>query len=171
MPIVYNTNSYESLDTIKSLKGYIDIYLPDIKYFSDKYSIKYSGAPNYFKFAKEAIIEMVNQVGEAKFSEDGVMKKGVIIRHLMLPGLLFDSKKIIDFVYNTFSNTVYLSLMNQYTPYYLSSNFPEINRKVDKRCYESLINYALSIGIEKGFIQDENTQLESFIPNFDMSEI
>lgn len=171
IPIVYNTNSYENTETIKSLEGLIDIYLPDIKYFSDKYAVKYSNAPDYFGTAKNAVIEMFNQVGDIKIGTDGIMKKGVIIRHLMLPGLLFDSKKILDFVYNTFNNRVYLSLMNQYTPFYKSSDYKEIDRKISKKSYNALIEYALSIGIEKGFIQEDETQSESFIPDFDLTGI
>jgi len=171
IPIVYNTNSYENTDTIKSLRGLIDIYLPDIKYYSDKYAVKYSNAPNYFNTAKSAVIEMFNQVGDIELDPDGKMKKGVIIRHLMLPGLLFDSKKILDFVYSTFKNRVYLSLMNQYTPYYKSSDYKEIDRKLSRKSYDALIDYALSIGIEKGFIQEDETQSESFIPDFDLSGI
>jgi putative pyruvate formate lyase activating enzyme len=171
IPIVYNTNSYENIETIKSLEGLIDIYLPDIKYFSDKNSVKYSNAPDYFETAKNAVIEMFNQVGDIQMDTNGIMKKGVIIRHLMLPGLLFDSKKILDFVYNTFNNRVYLSLMNQYTPFYKSSDYKEIDRKISKKSYNALIEYALSIGIEKGFIQEDETQLESFIPDFDLTGI
>ncbi|MDV3428593.1 MAG: radical SAM protein [Bacillota bacterium] len=171
IPIVYNTNSYENTETIKSLRGLIDIYLPDIKYYSDKYAVKYSNAPNYFDTAKNAVFEMFNQVGDTELGPDGKMKKGVIIRHLMLPGLLFDSKKILDFVYNTFKNRVYLSLMNQYTPFYKSSDYKEIDRKISRKSYDALIDYALSIGIEKGFIQEDETQSESFIPDFDLSGI
>jgi len=171
IPIVYNTNSYENIETIKSLDGYIDIYLPDIKYYSDKYAVKYSNAPNYFETAKNSVIEMFNQVGDIELSSDGIMKKGVIVRHLMLPGLLFDSKKILDFVYNTFNNRAYLSLMNQYTPFYKSCDYKEIDRKISRKSYDALINYALSIGIEKGFIQEDETQSESFIPDFDLRGI
>lgn len=171
LPIVYNTNSYENIETIKSLEGFIDIYLPDIKYYSDKYAVKYSNAPGYFDTAGKAVIEMFNQVGDIELTSDGKMKRGVIVRHLMLPGLLFDSKKILDFVYNTFKNRVYLSLMNQYTPFYKSSEYKEIDRKISSKSYDALINYALSIGIEKGFIQEDETQSESFIPDFDLTGI
>ena len=98
LPVVYNSSGYESVETIRLLKGYVDIYMPDLKYFSDKYAIKYSSAPNYFNIAKEAIEEMFNQVGTPVFDESGIMKKGMIVRHLMLPGLLFDSKKIMDYL-------------------------------------------------------------------------
>jgi putative pyruvate formate lyase activating enzyme len=167
IPIVYNTNSYENIETIRSLKGLIDIYLPDLKYFKDEYAVKYSNAPNYFKKASSAIEEMFSQVGEAEFDKDGMMKKGMIARHLMLPGLLFDSKKIIDYLFNTFNDSIYLSLMNQYTPTYNVSKYPEINTPISQKHYEALIQYCLSLGITKAFIQGEGTVSESFIPEFD----
>jgi putative pyruvate formate lyase activating enzyme len=168
LPIVYNSSGYEALNTIKSLKGYIDIYLPDLKYFDDKYAIKYSNAANYFNTASKAIEEMYNQVGEATFDPEGIMKKGVIIRHLMLPGLLFDSKKIINYIYSTFGDKVYISLMNQYTPVNNLDMYPEINKPLNPKHYESLIAYCLSIGIKNAFIQEEGTVSESFIPEFDL---
>ncbi|KYH28661.1 radical SAM protein [Clostridium colicanis] len=171
IPIVYNTNSYETLKTIKALNGYVDIYLPDLKYYKDKYAIKYSNALNYFKIASKAIEAMVSQVGEPKFDHNGLMKRGVIIRHLMLPGLLFDSKKIIDYIYKTFKDSVYISIMNQYTPTHNVLNYPEINKPVNQKHYEALIEYCLSIGIKNAFIQEEGTASESFIPEFDLRGI
>ncbi|MFL0269157.1 radical SAM protein [Candidatus Clostridium radicumherbarum] len=168
LPIVYNSSGYENIETIKALKGYIDIYLPDFKYFDDKYSIKYSNAPNYFSIASKAIEEMYNQVGSASFDSEGMMKKGVIIRHLMLPGLLFDSKKIIDYIYNAFTDNVYISLMNQYTPVNNLEKYPEINKPLNPKHYESLIDYCLSLGIKNAFIQEEGTVSDSFIPEFDL---
>lgn len=167
IPIVYNSGGYENVETIKALKGYIDIYLPDLKYYSDKYAVKYSRAPGYFKAASEAIYEMVKQAGKPAFDENGMMRKGVIIRHLMLPGLLFDSKKIVDFIHSSFGDDVYLSLMNQYTPMNVADTYPELNRPVSSEHYDSLIDYCLRIGIVNGFIQEEGTVSESFIPDFD----
>ena len=166
LPIIYNSSGYENIETIKLLKGYIDVYLPDMKYFNSKYSMKYSKAKDYFLYAKEAIEEMVNQVGEVKFDKSGIIKKGVIIRHLMLPGLLFDSKKIIDYIHNTYGNKVYISIMNQYTPLEHVKIYPELNKPLNQKHYEALIDYALSIGVENGFIQEEGTDKESFIPLF-----
>lgn len=171
IPIVYNTNSYENVETIKSLKGYIDIYLPDLKYYNDKYAIKYSSAPNYFNQASKVIEEMFSQVGEAKFDDKGLMTKGLIVRHLMLPSLLFDSKKIIDYLYNTFGDSIYISIMNQYTPTHNASKYPEINKHLNPKHYESLINYCISLGIKNSFIQEQGTAKESFIPDFDLKEI
>ena len=166
LPIIYNSSGYEKVETIKLLKGYIDVYLPDLKYFNNKYSTKYSKAINYFQFAKEAIDEMVDQAGEVKFDENGIVQKGVIIRHLMLPGLLFDSKKIIDYIYNKYGNKVYISVMNQYTPLENVKDYPEINKRLNSKHYDAMIDYAVSIGVENGFIQEEGTDKESFIPLF-----
>lgn len=166
LPIIYNSSGYEKVETIKLLKGYIDVYLPDMKYFDTKYSMKYSKARDYFLYAKEAIDEMVNQVGEVKFDKNGIIKKGVIIRHLMLPGLLFDSKKIIDHIHRTYGNKVYISIMNQYTPLEHVKVYPELNKPLNQKHYEALIDYAVSIGVENGFIQEEGTDKESFIPLF-----
>ncbi|MBL4936471.1 radical SAM protein [Clostridium sp. YIM B02515] len=168
LPIVYNSNGYENIETIKALKGFIDIYLPDLKYYDDKYAVKYSHAPNYFNIVSKAIEEMYSQVGMPEFDDSGMMKKGVIIRHLMLPGLLFDSKKIMDYIHNTFDNNVYISIMNQYTPVNNLSNYPEINKPLNQKHYESLIDYCLSLGIKNAFIQEEGTVSESFIPDFDL---
>lgn len=168
IPIVYNSSGYENIETIKSLKGLIDIYLPDLKYFNDKYSIKYSNAPEYFKYASEAIKEMYKQVGKPIINDNGLMEKGVIIRHLMLPGLLFDSKKIIDYIYSTFGDSVYISIMNQYTPMSNVSKYPEISKPLNPKHYDSLIDYALSIGVKNAFIQESGTVSESFVPAFDL---
>jgi putative pyruvate formate lyase activating enzyme len=168
LPIVYNSNAYENLETIKALNGYIDIYLPDLKYYEDKYAITYSNAPNYFEVASKAIEEMYLQVGKPIFDENGMMKKGVIIRHLMLPGLLFDSKKIMDYIYKIFGDSVYISIMNQYTPVNNAAKYSEINKPLKQEHYDSLINYCLDLGIKNAFIQDEGTVSESFIPDFDL---
>lgn len=169
LPILYNSNGYESIETIKALNGFIDVYLPDLKYFNDKYAIKYSKAPNYFNNACEVIKEMVAQVGTAIFNDEGLIQKGVIVRHLMLPGLLFDSKKVIDFIYNTFNDSVYISLMNQYTPMHAAANYPEINKPLNPKHYDALIDYCLDLGVTKGFIQESGTSSLSFVPNFDLS--
>jgi len=171
LPIVYNSSGYEKVETIKLLRGYIDVYLPDMKYFDTKYSSKYSKAKDYFSYAKDAVNEMVNQVEEVKFDENGIIQKGVIIRHLMLPGLLFDSKKIIDYIYNTYGNKVYISIMNQYTPLDHVKDYPELNRPLNKKHYESLIDYALNLGVQNGFIQEEGTDKESFIPLFNFEGV
>jgi len=171
IPILYNSNGYENVETIKSLEGYIDIYLPDLKYINNKFAEKYSMAQDYFKFASCAIDEMVSQAPNPVFNENGIMLKGVIIRHLMLPGLLFDSKKIVDYIYKKYGNNVYLSLMNQYTPMFNAAKYPEINKPLNQKHYESLIDYCQNLGFKNAFIQEEGTAKESFVPHFDLSGV
>lgn len=166
LPIVYNSSGYETTDTIRLLEGTVDIYLPDLKYYSSQYADRYSNAPDYFSYALRSITEMVRQVGEPVFDGDGILKKGVIIRHLMLPGMLEDSKRIIKAICETFGDSVYLSLMNQYTPLPHVAAYPEINRTLDPGDYEEAIAYALTLGLKNGFIQEEETAKESFIPDF-----
>lgn len=166
IPVVYNCGGYESVEALKMLDGLIDIYMPDFKYFDDKYAIKYSNAPNYSYHVKMAIDEMFLQVGKNKFDKEGIMKKGVIIRHMMLPGLLFDSKKIVDYIYDRFNDDVYISIMSQYTPMKWVENYPEINKKVSKKYYQSLVDYALNSGVKNAYIQDGEAADESFIPEF-----
>lgn len=166
IPIVYNSSGYEDIDTLKLLDGLIDIYLPDFKYYDDTYSIKYSNAPNYFKVASESLEEMVRQVGLPKFDEFGIMKKGVIVRHLLLPNLINDSKKILKYLYDTYKDSIYLSIMNQYTPMPNIKKYPELNRKVTTEEYDELIEYAIDLGVTNAFIQEGDTCSESFIPDF-----
>lgn len=170
IPIVYNSNGYENIESIKALKEYIDIYIPDLKYSNDKYAIKYSSAPNYFNIASEVIEEMVAQVGSPIFNDD-IMVKGVIIRHLMLPGLLFDSKKIVDYIYKTFGDSVYLSLMNQYTPMFKASEYAEINKPLNPAHYDSLIDYCVDIGYKNAFIQESGTNSTVYVPDFNLQGI
>lgn len=167
IPIIYNTSSYENVETIKLLKDYIDIYLPDFKYYNDIYAKKYSNANNYFENATKAIDQMIKQTKGNLFSKDGIMKKGIIIRHLVMPGLIEDSKKIIKYIYDTYKDKIYISIMNQYTPLENVNNYPEINRKLTKEEYADVINYALELGVTNGFIQEDGTVSESFIPIFD----
>ncbi len=167
IPIVYNTGGYEKTETIKLLDGIVDIFLPDLKYMDESIAKKYSNCPDYFSYASAAIKEMSAQVGEPRFDADGIMTKGVIVRHMLLPGYLNDSKKIIKYLHDTFGNKIYISIMNQYTPMKHVAGYPEINRKVTDEEYDSLIDYAVSIGVENGFIQEGETQSESFIPEFD----
>lgn len=166
IPVIYNSSGYERIETIKLLKGCVDVYLPDLKYFKDRYAMSYSKAPDYFEYAKVAIEEMVRQVGEPVFDEEGMIQKGVIIRHLMLPGCLFDTKKLVEYIYHTYEHKVYLSLMNQYTPLEHVKEYPELNKKINPRHYEYMVEYAIDLGIENGFIQEGDTAIESFIPRF-----
>lgn len=166
IPVVYNCSGYEKVETLKMLEGYIDIYLPDLKYMSDEPAIKYSNCRNYFAVAAAAIEEMVRQVKETRFDERGIMQKGVIVRHLTLPGYLEDSKRIIKYLYETYGNRIFISIMNQYTPITKNRVYPELNRKITEEEYEELVNFAIEIGVKNGFIQEGETALESFIPEF-----
>lgn len=172
IPIVYNTSSYESVDTLKRLEGIVDVYLPDFKYWSPELAAKYSNAPDYPLVAKAAIAEMVRQQPRAIFAYDekqgqDLIKKGVIVRQLLLPGQLKDAKQIVKYLYETYGNQIYLSLMSQYTPLPHVENYPELNRKVDRRTYEKYVDYAIALGVENGYIQEEDVAKESFIPAFD----
>lgn len=171
IPILYNSNGYENAEALKLLDGYIDVYLPDLKYYNDKYSIKYSMANNYFSTASTAIAEMYRQVGNPKFDNNGLIKKGVIIRHLMLPGLLFDSKKVIDYIYSTYHDSVYISIMNQYTPMYMAYKHPEINKPLNSKVYDKFIDYCIDIGINNAFIQEDSTASKEFVPDFDLRNV
>lgn len=166
LPIVYNSSGYELPETIALLRGTVDIYLPDLKYSDDNYAKRYSHAPNYLHFALQSISAMTEQAGEAEFDENGMMKRGVIIRHLMLPGLIEDSKSIISLVAEKFSSQSYLSLMNQYTPLPHVALYPELNQRLDPLDYDDAVSYAVSKGIFNGFIQEDETASESFIPSF-----
>lgn len=168
LPFVYNTSSYEKVESLRSLEGLIDIYLPDLKYYSNEMSLKYSKANDYFSYATKAIDEMVRQVGTPKF-EDDMMLRGVIVRHLLLPEGLNDSKKIVKYLYQTYKDDIYISLMSQYTP--MQGVLPPLNRKVTKKEYDKLVDFAIELGVENGFIQEGETASESFIPPFNCEGI
>ena len=170
LPVVYNTSSYETVDTIRMLDGYVDIYLPDFKYMSPVLSKKYSHAPDYAQVAKAAIAEMVRQTGKAVFvngDEDNLILRGTIVRHLTLPGCMEDSMQILKYLHDTYGDKIYISIMNQFTPLSNLEKYPELNRKITDEEYEALVDYAINIGIENGFIQEGDTAEESFIPAFD----
>ena len=172
IPIVYNTSSYEKVDTLKQLEGIVDVYLPDFKYWEPQTAQKYSNAPDYPEVARAAIAEMVRQRPTVEFifnKEQNVdlIQKGVIVRQLLLPGQFKDAKRIVKYLHETYGNQIYLSLMSQYTPLAHVEKYPELNRKVDRRTYERYIDYAIAIGVENGFIQEEDVAEESFIPSFD----
>lgn len=170
IPIVFNTSSFINVDSIKVLDGYVDIFLADFKYWSLETAEKYSNAKNYSEVAKAAIEQMVKQVGMPVYDSCGIMTKGVIVRHMILPGYISESKKIIEYIFKKYGNSVVLSIMNQYTPINME-NFPEINRKVTEDEYNEVIDYALSMGVEEAFVQEEGTQSESFIPDFNIEGI
>lgn len=169
IPIVYNTSSYENEATIESMKGLVDVYLADLKYYDDSYAKKYSNCNNYFEVATKAIGKMVEQVG-SPIIHNGLMKRGVIVRVLLLPGLLEDAKKIIKYLYETYHDNIYISIMNQYTPVdkYV---YEELNNKVAESVYDELVNFAYDIGVRNAFIQEGETQNDSFIPNFNLENV
>ncbi len=167
IPIIYNTNGYENIKTIKLLNGLIDVYLPDLKYFSNTIAVKYSNANNYFKIATEAIKEMYNQVGTAKFDEEGIIKKGVIIRHLVLPNHIQNSKNILKWIKENMPEDVYVSVMAQYFPTYKAKEDAYINRKLTKKEYKEIENYLYTLNIENGYIQELGEHEEEYVPNWE----
>ena len=167
LPVLYNTSGYETVDTLEFLRDYVDIFLPDFKYFSSDLAKKYSGAKDYPEVCKKAIAKMFNLVGKCEFDENGIIKKGVIVRHLMFPGLEDDSKKILEYLYKTYGDDIFISIMSQYTPLAtLPKDFPELNTKIDMTVYDKLLDFAVDLGIENAFIQEEEAASESFIPEF-----
>lgn len=169
IPIIYNSSGYENIETIKMLDGYIDVYLPDFKYYDDDIATKYSKANNYFLHASKVIEEMIKQVGPCKFDKNGMITKGVIVRHLLLPTHLEDSKKVIKHL-SKYKDDIYISIMNQYTPI-RKLNYEELNYPVKKDDYYSLIDYADSLGITNAFCQEDETVSESFIPKWNFEGI
>lgn len=167
IPIVYNTNGYENVETIKKLNGYIDIYLPDLKYYDNDLAFKYSGIKNYFENATEAIKEMYNQVGAPVLDENGIMKKGVIIRHLVLPNNLQNSKDVLKWINDNIDNKVFVSVMAQYFPTHRAKDFPELNRKLTKEEYEEIENFLYSLNLDNGYIQELGEHEEEYVPDFE----
>ena len=170
IPVVYNTCSYENVETINMLDGLVDIYLADLKYFDNELGCNYSNCDNYFEVASKAIDEMYKQVGNP-IIENELMKKGIIVRILLLPGHKEDAKKIIKYLYDKYCDNIYISIMNQYTPVTKSLKYPNLNWTVTEGEYNDVVNYACDLGVTKAFIQDGETCLESFIPEFDCSNI
>lgn len=170
IPIIYNSSGYESIDTIKLLNGYIDVYLPDFKYYFSDIAKKYSNVENYFEIASSAILEMYKQVGDPVFDENGLIKRGMIIRHMILPNNVENSRMVLKWIKENLSNKVYISVMAQYFPTYKACEYPEINRKITKEELELVWEYASSLGFENGFIQELGEHEEEYVPNFDLSE-
>ena len=175
IPVIYNTNGYENVETIKKLNGYIDIYLPDLKYYSNELSLKYSKVDNYFKIATEAIKEMYKQVGKANFNtgidkddnkEEGIINKGVIIRHLILPNHVKNSKHILKWIKDNMPDDVYVSVMAQYFPTYKAKEDKLLNRKLTKREYKEIENYLYTLNLENGYIQELGEHEEEYVPDF-----
>ncbi len=168
VPVVYNTSGFETQDTLRRLQGRVQIYLPDLKYSDDMAAIRYSNAPFYFRTATAAIKEMYRQVGAYELDADGMLVKGVVIRHLILPGMLENTKRVIDWVASTFSpGQVLFSLMHQYVPCGRAAEYPELNRKLTEEEYAEAEDYLLASSIEDGFVQEGDAACEDFIPCFD----
>ena len=167
LPIIYNTSGYENVTELKLLEGIVDVYLPDFKYMDSTLSARYSRAKDYPSVAKQALSEMVRQQPDVVIDEaTGLIQKGVIVRQLLLPGHVNDAKAVLKYLYDTYHDHVYISMMSQFTPIALK-DYPEINRTVTRREYERLVDYALEIGITNAFIQEGDVAKDSFIPAFD----
>lgn len=173
LPVVYNSSGYERVESLKLLEGYVDIYLPDFKYWNPVSAKRYSKAADYPEIVKAAVAEMVRQTGCPEFDERGMLKRGVIVRHLLLPGCVEEAKCIVRYLYETYGDRIYMSLMNQYTPLSTldAAKYPELNRKVTEAEYDELVDYAIELGVENGFIQEGETAKESFIPNFGLEGV
>lgn len=170
VPVVYNTSGYDSVDTLKLLDGLVDIYLPDFKYIRNDKALRYSKAEDYPQFAMPALTEMKRQVGNDVFDENGIMKRGMIIRHLVLPGNTNSAIQALDYLAENFGDT-YISVMAQYVPCTNLSEYKEINRKITKREYDKVVNHILELGLEKVFLQKLESATEDYIPDFDLSGV
>ena len=169
IPIVYNTSSYENIDILKELNGFVDIYLADLKYYNNELGKKYSKVDDYFDIASANIQEMFKQVGKPVI-KNGLMKKGIIVRVLVLPKEIEDAKKIVKYLYEKYNDNIYISIMNQYTPV-VNTKYENLNRSLSKKEYDEVVKYALDLGIKKAFIQEGETNKESFIPNFNFDGV
>ncbi len=166
IPIVYNTNGYENVETLKILEGYIDIYLPDLKYFYDELGKEYSKVNNYFEVATKAIKEMYRQVGIPKLDDNGIMKKGLMIRHLILPNQVENSKQVLKWIKENIDNNVFVSVMAQYFPTYKAKEIEGLNRKLTKEEYEEVENYLYDLDLENGYIQELGDHEEEYVPKW-----
>ncbi|MBQ7284310.1 MAG: radical SAM protein [Oscillospiraceae bacterium] len=171
IPVVYNTGSYEKAQNIAKLKGAVDVFLPDFKYMSSDIAQKYSFCADYPTVAKAAIAEMVKQTGPCIFDDDGVIQKGVIVRVLVLPNHTDEAKQIIEYLYNTYGDDIFISIMSQYTPCTNLEKYPEINRKLTQQEYDDVVDFAVELGLENGFVQEGEAASESFIPPFDLQGV
>jgi putative pyruvate formate lyase activating enzyme len=170
IPIVYNSGGYDSVETLKLLEGYIEVYLPDFKYSSNDLGFKYSKIKNYFDVVKPALNEMYRQVGSPVFDDDGIIKKGMIIRHMILPNNIKNTKGVLDNIKELFGTDIYISIMAQYFPTYLAKQTEDLNRKINKRELKSVEEYMFKLNFENGYIQELGTHEEEYVPNFDLSE-
>lgn len=170
IPIIYNSSGYESIDTLRTLEGYIDVYLPDLKYASDDIAYKYSGIKNYVEKATSAILEMYRQVGKVKFNDGGIIKKGLIIRNLILPNNTKNTKKVLEWISNNLGNDTYVSIMAQYFPTNRANEFNEINRKITRREFDIIEKSLYELGFDNGYIQSLGKCEEKYVPKFNLNE-
>ena len=168
IPIVYNTNGYENVETIQMLEGLIDIYLPDLKYIDEELAKKYSKIDNYFETTTKAIKEMINQVGMPQLNDKGIMQKGVMIRHLVLPNHIENSKKVLKWIKENLPNQIYVSIMAQYFPTYKAKEIEDLNRKLTKEEWEEIENYVEELNIENGYMQELGEHEEEYVPKWDL---
>ena len=166
LPVVYNSSGYENIATIEMLQGTVDVYLPDLKYFDSQLSGAYSQAEDYFVVASAAIRKMVEQAGEPQLNEKGIMTRGVLVRHMVLPGARKDSMKLLDWLWQSFGDRIYLSLMSQYTPMYKAKAFHHLKRRLTTFEYESVVDYALDLGFSRCFVQEKNSASEIYVPDW-----
>ncbi len=171
VPIVYNSNGYETVKTLKTLEGVIDVYLPDLKYSTGEAAFKYSKAKDYPEISKKAVLEMYRQVGSPVLDKDGIIRKGLIIRHLILPGHTKESLNVLDWISNNLPKSVYVSLMSQYTPFYAAEKYPEINRPITRKEYEKVVNHLYRLGIEEGYVQERQSADVQYIPDFNLEGV
>lgn len=168
IPIVYNTNGYENIETLRLLEGYIDIYLPDLKYYYNELGKKYSGINNYFEITTKAIKEMYRQVGAPKLNKDGIIEKGLMIRHLILPNEVENSKQVLKWIKENLDENVFVSVMAQYFPTYLAKNVDNLNRKITKEEYEEVENYVYELDLKNGYMQDLGEHEEEYVPKWEI---
>ena len=168
IPIVYNTNGYENVETLRLLEGYIDIYLPDLKYYDNEISKKYSKVDNYFEIATKAIKEMYRQVGQPILDKNGIMTKGLMIRHLVLPNNIENSKNILKWIKENLDNNIYVSIMAQYFPTYKAKETDDLNRKLTNKEYEEIENYLYDLNLENGYIQELGEHEEEYVPKWEV---
>ncbi len=170
-PVIWNSNAYEKPETLRLVEGLVDIYLPDLKYFDDSLATQYSSAPGYFAAATASILEMLRQVGPVQLDERGIARRGLIIRHLVIPGHVDDSKRILRWIADNVPRGTYVSLMSQYVPVHRAHEHPGINRRLTEREYEEIVDYLIALGLEEGYCQELSSATPDYIPPFDLEGV
>ena len=166
LPVVYNSSGYETVETVEALRGYVDIFLPDLKYMSAESGREYSAAADYFAHASAAINKMVEITGPVQYADNGQMTRGVLVRHMVLPGHRHESMELMKWLWENFGRTIQVSLMNQYTPMYKASEHKKINRRLTTFEYESVVDYVLDLGMENVYVQERRSASEEYVPDF-----